>query len=114
MPSGREKLIVTLVNVQKDQIKYGKLLAKLAEKITCNKLCVYIIGPYIIGRKIKNEKLHLKLFTMINHVTEWFEIAKYDNKIAISIANLVETAWLYRYPRPIEITYDLGSEFVGH
>ena len=31
----------------------------------------------------------------------------------ISIANLVETTWLYRYPRPIEITYDQGEEFIG-
>ena len=26
-------------------------------------------------------------------------------------ANLVETTW---YPRPIEITYEKGSEFIGH
>ena len=32
----------------------------------------------------------------------------------IFIVNLVETAWLYRYPRLIEITYDQGSEFIGH
>ena len=31
-----------------------------------------------------------------------------------SIANLVETMWLSRYPRPIEITYDQGKEFSGH
>ena len=30
------------------------------------------------------------------------------------IANLVETVWLYRYPIPMEITYDQGSEFIGH
>ena len=35
-------------------------------------------------------------------------------KRAISIANLVETAWLSRYPRPVEITYDQGLEFIGH
>ena len=51
---------------------------------------------------------------MINPVTGWFEIAQYNDKIAISIANLVETTWLSIYPRPIEITYDQGSEFIGH
>ena len=46
---------------------------------------------------------------MIDPVTGWFEIAQYEDKIEISIANLVETTWLSRYPRPIEITYDQGS-----
>ena len=30
------------------------------------------------------------------------------------MANLVETMWLSRYPRPTEIMYDQGSEFIGH
>ena len=46
---------------------------------------------------------------MIDPVTGWFEIIQYDDKIAITIANLVETMWLTRYPRPMEITYDQGS-----
>ena len=45
---------------------------------------------------------------MINPVTGWFEIMEYNNKREISIANLVGTMWLYRYPRPIETTYDQG------
>ena len=51
---------------------------------------------------------------MIDPVTGWFEITQYYDKIAIKIANLVETMWLTRYPRPMEITYDQGSEFIGH
>ena len=31
-----------------------------------------------------------------------------------SIADLVETTWLSRYPRPIEITYDQVKELIGH
>ena len=45
---------------------------------------------------------------MIEPVTWWFELTKYDDQIAISITNLVENMWLSRYPRPIEITYDQG------
>ena len=26
----------------------------------------------------------------------------------------METMWVTRYPRPIEITYEQGSEFIGH
>ena len=51
---------------------------------------------------------------MIDPVTRWFEIVQYDDKRAITIANLVETMWLSRYPRPAEITYYQGKEFIGH
>ena len=38
--------MMALTNVQNNQIeKNGKLLAKLAEKMPWNKLCVYLIGP---------------------------------------------------------------------
>ena len=42
-------------------------------------------------------------------VTERFEIVQYDYKRVINIVNLVEAMWLYRYPIPIEITYDQGK-----
>ena len=51
---------------------------------------------------------------MIDPVTGWFEFVRYNDKIEITIVNLVETTWLSRYPRPIEITYDQGNEFIGH
>ena len=51
---------------------------------------------------------------MIDPVTGWFEIVQYDNKKVLSISNLVESTWLFRYPRPIEITYHQGSEFIGN
>ena len=94
--------------------KYGKLLAKLAEEILWNKLCVDIIGPYVIKRKFKKETLHIKVVTNIGPVTGWFEVVRYDNKISINIANLVETTWLSRYLIPIEITYDQEKGFIGY
>ena len=51
---------------------------------------------------------------MIDPVTGWFEVVQYDDKIAIMITKLVETMWLSRYPRPIEIAYEQGKEFIGH
>ena len=51
---------------------------------------------------------------MIDYVTRWLKITKYDDKRAIPIANLVETMWLTRYTIPTEIRYDQGSEFIGH
>ena len=51
---------------------------------------------------------------MIYPVTGWFEIAQQNDKIAISIAKLVETKWLSIYLIPTEIKYDQGSELIGH
>ena len=51
---------------------------------------------------------------MIDPITGWFEINQYDNKRAVSIANLLETTWLTRYTRPPEIMYYQGSEFICH
>ena len=45
---------------------------------------------------------------MIDPVTRWFEITQYNKKIEISIAELVKTMWLTRYPRLMEIMYDQG------
>ena len=65
-------------------------------------------------KKGKEKYLNLKAVTMIESVTAWFKITQYDDKILISISNLVETTCLTRYPIPMEITYDHGSEFIGH
>ena len=50
---------------------------------------------------------------MIDPATEWFEIHQYDDKRAISIANVVEQQWLTRYPWPSMITFDQGPEIIG-
>ena len=46
---------------------------------------------------------------MIDLVTGWFEVVLYDDKRAITIKNLVEITWMYRYPILIEIMYDQGK-----
>ena len=51
---------------------------------------------------------------MIDPVVRWSKITQYYNKRATSISNLVETTWLTRYPRPMDITYGQGSEFTDH
>ena len=42
---------------------------------------------------------------MIDPVTGWFIMTKYDDKRAIPIEKLVENTWLTKYHRPMEITY---------
>ena len=58
--------------------------------------------------KGKKENLRLKAVMMIDNVTGQFEVSQDDEERGITIANLVETICLSRYPRPIEIMYDQG------
>ena len=51
--SGGKEVIVTLANVQNNQIKNGKLPSKLAEEMPWNKICVDLIVFYGIRRKGK-------------------------------------------------------------
>ena len=74
---------------------------------TTEKLCLYLIVPYVIILKGHKENLNIIAVTMIEPVTVWFKITKYGNKRAIQIAELVEPTWLTRYPRPMEITYGI-------
>ena len=73
-----------------------------------------IIGPYVIIRKGKKENLNLKDANIIDTVTMWFLITEYNDKIVITITNLVETVWLKKYPWTTETIYDQRSEFIGH
>ena len=50
---------------KKPNIKYGKLPAKEADGIQCNKLCVYLKGTCVIKIKGKKENLNIKSITMI-------------------------------------------------
>ena len=40
-------------------------------------------------------------------------MCEYDDKRSITVANIVETQWLSRYPWPTQVTLDRGSEFIG-
>ena len=60
----------------------------MAEEIPWNNQCVDHIGPYKIGRKGKDE-LILKVFTMIDPKTGWYEVTQYGNKKSMTIVNLV-------------------------
>ena len=77
------------------------------------KFSVDIIGPYVIRTK-GQKKLNLYSVIRIYPVKIWFKIMQYNDKRAISITNLVETMWLTRYPRPIEITHYQRSDFISH
>jgi len=95
--------------------KYGKLPAKLAETIPWHQVQVDCVGPYTIKQKIGNKivKRKLRALTIIDPVTSWIEICVIpeDDMSSDKISTLFHDAWLSRYPRPVRVTYDNGSEF---
>ena len=54
---------------KQSNIKYGKLPFKEAREIPWNKLCVYLIGTYVIQRKGQKGNINIKAVTMIYPVT---------------------------------------------
>ena len=50
---------------------------------------------------------------MIDPATSWFEVHQYDDKRAITVANIVEQEWFCRYPWPGVVTLCKGNEFIG-
>ena len=59
------------------------------------------------------EPLIIKALTMIDPVTGWFKILQYNDEHSVTISNLVDQAWICRYPRPEIILYNRGSLFLG-
>ena len=92
--------------------KYGHLPEKEAEAQPWDKMCIDLIGPYTIRRKGQSS-LICKCVTMIDPATGWFEIHQYDDKRAITVANIAEEEWFSRYPWPTQVIYDRGTEFIG-
>ena len=65
---------------------------------------VDLIGPYEDG--------HYG-FTMIDHATIWLEVGIQNDKTSLTKAENFECEWLCRYPRPVKVIHDLGTEFTG-
>ena len=92
--------------------KYDLLPPKEAEAVPWEKLCVEMIGRYTIRNKNINNELTLHCVTMLDPATGQFEMKPTSEKDSMTVANIVETTWLSRYPWPQEIVFDRGSEFM--
>ena len=108
------KTCPTCQKTKRSYKKYGKLPEKVAECQPWEKVCIDLIGPYTLKPKGRGRKtLKLWCVTMIDPATGWFEMREIKNKKPINIANIFEQTWLTRYPWPVEITYDRGTEFMA-
>jgi hypothetical protein len=100
---------------RKTSKKFGHLREKETEAISWDKTCIAIIGPYTTIQRKGQANLVCKCVTMINPATSWFKIRQYNDKPAITaVAIIAEEEWFSRYPWPTQVTFDCGSEFIGH
>ncbi len=108
-------MVSTCTPCQKNKCKnkkYGLLPKKVAKATPWDTICIDLIGPYQIRKG--NKTLVCRCVTMIDPATRWFVIHQYDDKQSITIANNTEQKWFYKYPWPTQITYDRGTEIIGH
>lgn len=76
-------------------------------------MCTDLIGPYKIKRKGQPD-LICKCITLIDPASGWFELHQYNDKRAITVANVGVQEWFARYPWPTHITFDRANELHGH
>jgi len=128
------KVCDTCQRFKKRRSRYGYLPPKnIGDLKPWNTVHIDLIGPYTVevqqnqpGNEIKKVKLQLTCMTFLDPATGWFEIAEvpyYDNeeikhgnkeqidKTSARISQLFDTTWLARYPRPLKVIFDNGSEF---
>jgi hypothetical protein len=67
----------------------------------------------IAGRTKKEPDMTLHCLTMIDPVTEWFELAEIPARAADVVMDTLEQKWLNRYPRPTMVVMDCGKEFMA-
>ena len=99
----------TCQKTKKQRKKYGHLPPKKAEVTPWKRVNVDLIGPYTI--QSKNKEYSLRAMTMIDPVTNWFEIARIESKSSAEAQRIFDSMWLACYPRSQEVGFDNGSEF---
>ena len=69
-------------------------------------------GEYVIVTKILIAQIFC--LTMIDEASGWPEIMPIKNKESKNIAELTNSEWFCRYPRPEYCIHDNGKEFIGN
>ena len=93
---------------KKQREKYGHLPPKEAEELPWSRVNVDLIGPYVVHTPTTTHTL--RVLTMIDPVTNWFEVTAIRDKNASTVMKAFNNTWT-RYPRPQYIGYDNGSKF---
>jgi IS30 family transposase len=81
----------------------------MAEATPWESVQVDLIGPWKV--KTPSGVKTVRCFTAIDPATSWQEICKITDKRSQTVMDAFHNKWICRYPRPIQVTFDNGSEF---
>jgi transposase InsO family protein len=70
---------------------------------------VDLVGPWKV--KTPSGTTTLRCSTAIDSATSWSEIVEITDKRSQTVMDAFHNNWLCRYPRPIQVNFDNGSEF---
>lgn len=129
------RLVKNCVRCQKGKSrkrKYGHLPPKEAVTRPWQTVCVDLIGPKTL-KAADGTAMDFMCLTMIDPASGWFEIVELPTTLRVksarngetteeyihdtssaTISHLFNKAWLSRYPRPLNVVCDNGSEFKLH
>ena len=95
-------------------IGYGHLAARETNVAPWFEVAIDTIGPWEIPIQRGNNALcKFYALTIIDTVTNLAELIRVPNTSARAAAAAFETGWLLRYPRPVRLIHDQGTEFMG-
>ena len=92
--------------------QYGLLAPCNAKLVPWSDVATDCIGPWMI-ELCGGRKHTICALTTIDIMTNLLEIAPIITQTATECAQAFENRWLSRYPRPIHVIHDQGSEFIG-
>ena len=91
-------------------VQYGHLPPREANFQPFYEVAVDSIGPWTVN--VNGQDIVFKALTMIDTTTNLTELVRTETETtALETAHKFEQCWLYRYPRPVRVIFDAGSEF---
>ena len=89
----------------------GELPPREAQLAPWQEIAVNLIGPWKI--RVNNQLLTFHALSIMDTVTNLPELVRISSKSAAHVGLQLENTWLSRYPRPQDIIFEQGPEFLG-
>jgi hypothetical protein len=91
---------------------HGETAAREATVLPWQDVAVDLIGPWTLN--VGGQEFRFQALTIIDMVTNLVEVVRIEDKTAAHVSMHFENTWLSRYPRPMNVIHDPGTEFLGH
>jgi hypothetical protein len=96
---------------KKTRKQYGKIPENMAEATPWEVVQADLIGPWEV--KTPSGVKTLRSLTARDPATSWPEICEITDKRSQTVMDAFHNNWICRYPRPIQVTFNNGSELKG-